>query len=318
MGSGSYSSEAYSKSYHKRGYDYKSEDELFVNTSSAAKETLAESFNIKARVNNTEVRKEMLNVGVRESRDTEEHPFTTPIGIFFDVTGSMGDRPEEMIKNQFPKLMDKLIQLGVKDPQILFGAIGDTVYDDYPLQAGQFESDTDKILDSVQAFYLERGGGRNWGESYLLAWIMAGYHTEIDSWYKRHRKGFLFTMGDEPCLEEVSGDHLVKFLGYQKGAEKITAKEALKKAQEQYEVFHIHVNASHSFKEVEKDWRDLLGDHLLCCEANKIADKIADTIKMYYVPEDKTETIEEVEENKPEDVVAVGPKEPEATDEDLL
>lgn len=164
MGSGCYSSEAYENIHRSRDYSHKSESELFCNTLGAAADTLASSFNIKARVNNTNVRKEMLNVGVRESRDTKEHPYTTPIDIFFDVTGSMGDRPEEMIKTQFPKLMDKLIQIGVKDPQLLFGAVGDTVYDSYPLQAGQFESDTEKILDSIQNIHIERGGGGNWGK----------------------------------------------------------------------------------------------------------------------------------------------------------
>jgi hypothetical protein len=163
MGSGCYSSEAYENIHRSRGYSHKSESELFCNTLKAADDTLARSFNTKARVNNTNVRKEMLNVGVRESRDTTEHPYTTPFNIFFDVTGSMGDRPQEMIKTQFPKLMDKLIQIGVKDPQLLFGAVGDTVYDDYPLQAGQFESDTEKILDSIQNIHIERGGGGNWG-----------------------------------------------------------------------------------------------------------------------------------------------------------
>ncbi len=135
-------------------------------------------------------------------------------------------------------------------------------------------------------------------ESYLLAWIMAGYHTETDSWYKRHRKGFLFTMGDEPCLDHVSGEDLVEFLSYQKGAKGITAKEALEKAKEQYEVFHIHVtDASHSLKEVEKGWRELLGDHLLSCKSSEIATTIADTVRKFYVPEgESTETVETVVE----------------------
>jgi len=257
----------------------------------------------------------MLNVGVRESRDTEEHKHTTPIIIAFDVTGSMSSRPKEMIETQFPKLMDKLLQLNVKDPQLLFLAIGDHECDDYPLQAGQFESDTEKILDSIQNFYLEKGGGGNDGESYLLAWIMAGFHTDTDSFYKRGRKGFLFTLGDEPCLKEVPGEDLEQFLGYQKGAKKITASEALEKAQEQYEVFHIHVtDASYSLREVEKGWRNLVGDHLLSAKSGEIANVIAETIKNHYIPEDdstntveeetKTESkVEKVEDKKEHDIM---------------
>lgn len=86
-----------------------------------------------------------------------------------------------MIKDNFPKLMDALMQLGVKDPQLLFMAVGDHEYDRYPIQVGQFESDTEKIVNSLEEFVLEGGGGGNAGESYLLAHIIAGYHTETDS-----------------------------------------------------------------------------------------------------------------------------------------
>ena len=291
MGSGSYSSEAYSTAYHSRGYARKSGSELFQNTVSAAVNNLASSFNNDARLHNTNIKPEMVDVGIRESRDTEEHPFTTPIIIAFDVTGSMSKRPEEMIKDQFPKLMDKLLQLGVKDPQLLFLAIGDHECDNYPLQAGQFESDTEKILDSIQSLYLEKGGGGNSGESYLLAWIMAGYHTETDSFYKRGKKGFLFTLGDEPCLNVVPGKDLEHFLGYQAPATDITAQEALAKAREQYNVFHIHVtNASYRTSEVERGWKGLVGDNFLTAHSGEIANVIAETIKENYIPETPTES----------------------------
>lgn len=293
MGSGSYSSEAYSAAYHSRGFAHKSGSELFQNTVCASVDNLAGSFNNTARTYNTNIKPEMVNIGIRESRDTEEHPFTTPIIIAFDVTGSMSRRPEEMIKDQFPKLMDKLLQLGVKDPQLLLLAIGDHECDDYPLQAGQFESDTEKILDSIQSIYLEKGGGGNDGESYLLAWIMAGYHTETDSFYKRHRKGFLFTLGDEPCLKIVPGRSLEKFLGYQAPATEITAQEALAKAREQYNVFHIHVtNASYRTADVEDGWRGLVGDNFLTANSAEIANVIAETIKEHYIPETSEHVVE--------------------------
>lgn len=134
----------------------------------------------------TQVKPEMINTGVRESRDSNEHPKTTPIIIALDVTGSMRRTPHEMIKDNFPKLMDALMQLGVKDPQLLFMAVGDHEYDRYPIQVGQFESDTEKIVNSLEEFVLEGGG--NSGESYLLAHIIAGYHTETDSWLKDTRR----------------------------------------------------------------------------------------------------------------------------------
>lgn len=122
-------------------------------------------------------------------------------------------------------------------------------------------------------------------ESYLLAWIIAGYHTEIDSFYKRGRKGYLFTVGDEPCLEEIYGEDLEKTLRYQKGASMITATEALQKAREQYQVFHIHISdASHKLN--RKSWENLVGpDNLMEAKSDEIATTIARTIGKHYTPE---------------------------------
>lgn len=250
MGSGVYSSIAYNTLSDDRGYTRASRDQLFKNVSVDASNTAA-SFNVNARSFNTQVKAEMVNVGVR---DSQEHPHSTPIIIALDVTGSMMNTPYEMIKNHLPKIMDSVMQMGVRDPQLLFMAVGDHEYDRYPIQVGQFESDTEKILNSLESLVIEGGG-----ESYLLAHIVAGYHTETDSWFQRHTKGFLFTIGDEPNLQGIPGNSLTEILGYQKGAGSISANEAIRKAQEQYHVFHIHItNASHSTR-VAESWKNLLG-----------------------------------------------------------
>lgn len=157
MGSGSYSFAAYSCLADEREYSTKSADAVFKNRSLSAKSDIKLS-NINARTYNTQIKPEMVDTGVRESRDSNEHPETTPIIIALDVTGSMRRTPHEMIKDNFPKLMDALMQLGVKDPQLLFMAVGDHEYDNYPIQVGQFESDTEKIVNSLEEFVLEGGG----------------------------------------------------------------------------------------------------------------------------------------------------------------
>ena len=189
--------------------------------------------------------------------------------------------PHEMIKDNFPKLMDALMQLGVKDPQLLFMAVGDHEYDRYPIQVGQFESDTEKIVNSLEEFVLEGGGGGNAGESYLLAHIIAGYHTETDSWFKRHKKGYLFTIGDEPNLRNISGHALEDFLGYQHPANPISADEAVKKAQEQYNVYHIHVTNGSYGTRIAPGWKDLLGQNVLTCDSHDVHNVIAEAIKQH-------------------------------------
>ena len=306
MGYSGYTEKAYQEEFQSRDYAHKSGDELFRNTTSATRKTQASSFNKSARVSNTDVRPEMLSVGVRESRDTDTKK-KTPIIIAFDVTGSMLERPEEMIKDQFPKLMNRLLEIGVRDPEILFLAVGDSrghtpesKGDDYPFQGGQFEGEPKKVLDDIQEFYLEGGGCGNEGEDYLLAWIVAGYHTETDSWYKRHKKGFLFTLGDEACHELIAGCNLVRCLGYEKGAKDITAEEALEKAREQYECFHIHVtDAAHSVHDtihrkserltIEDSWKNLIGsENFLTCKSTEVAKTISETIREHYVADPET------------------------------
>lgn len=243
MGSGVYSSIAYSTLSDDRGYAKASRDQLFRNISVNASNTAA-SFNVNARSFNTQIKAEMVNVGVR---DSQEHPYSTPIIITLDVTGSMMNTPYEMIKNHLPKIMDSVMQMGVRDPQLLFMAVGDHEYDRYPIQVGQFESD-----------------------------------TETDSWFKRHTKGFLFTIGDEPNLQGIPGDSLTEILGYQKGAGSISANEAIRKAQEQYHVFHIHItNASYGTR-VAESWKNLLGQNVLMCKSDEVDKVIAKAIKGNY------------------------------------
>lgn len=162
MGSGSYSYSAYSSLASERDFSNKSRDEIFENKSILTSNA-ASSLKAEARLYNTEVKAEMLNVGVRECRDSEEHPQSTPIIIALDVTGSMLNIPHKMITEQLPYIMGKIQQMGIPDPQLLFMAVGDHEWDRYPIQIGQFESDTEKIVNMLQSFVLEGGGGGNRG-----------------------------------------------------------------------------------------------------------------------------------------------------------
>lgn len=200
-------------------------------------------------------------VKLRESRDSNDHPNSTPIVFALDVTGSMGKIPVELARGELPKFMTMLLEAGVPDPQVLFMAVGDAYSDHGSLQVGQFES-TAELMDQWLTFsFLEGGGGGQNTESYELALYFLATHTETDAWTKRKQRGLIFLTGDElpyPTLpahvvETIIGDRLTKDL---------TFEEILAEVQTAYEVFFIipH-NPPHAHNETA--WRKVLGDHVL-------------------------------------------------------
>lgn len=246
MGNPSYSSE---RRFHKA---------VLMNYASAPREEIFKQQ--KERKIHTSM--DPKGVKIRESRDSVNHPNSVPIIIAMDVTGSMGDIPHQLVKTGLPDIMDTLIQKGVADPQILFLAIGDHECDNWPLQTGQFESDDENLDIWLTRSYLEGGGGGNAGESYLLPWYFAAFHTATDSFEKRGKKGFLFTIGDEPCLSNLPLSVLKDIMGeVAVGQANYTAEELLAKAQEKYNVYHLHIMQGSAGKRSLDGWIQRLGEN---------------------------------------------------------
>jgi hypothetical protein len=256
MGMGAYSLESRSKRSEKLGYKTKSRHEIF------SRRTIDNAMNPHG-------------VMLRESRDSVEHPNSLSIILALDVTGSMGSIPHHLVQDGLPNIMGKIIQSGVKDPQLLFLAIGDHECDRSPLQVGQFES-SDELLDKwLTDVYLEGGGGANAGESYLLAWYFAAFHTVIDCFEKRGDKGYLFTIGDEPTLPDVSADALEGIMG--KGQHKnYPASVLLDKARSLYHVYHLHVKETAAGRDQKTmaGWKQLMGDHLIFVDRHEDISRI--------------------------------------------
>lgn len=203
-------------------------------------------------------------VQIRESRDSSEHPESLAIIIALDVTGSMGSVPLYLVKEGLPAIMDAIINSGIKDPQVLFLGIGDHECDHAPLQVGQFES-SDELLDKwLTTIFLEGGGGGNYGESYMLAWYFAAYHTDIDCLNKRGQKGFLFTIGDEPVLKSIPKVVIKSIMGDGQ-YEDFDSSKLLEKAMEKYNCFHIHIRetGSGSRQSVMDHWKQIIQDNLI-------------------------------------------------------
>jgi len=234
------------------GYDY---DRSVLRSRSYSSKNRDEIFNDKFST-------EMNPKGVilRESRDSIEHPNSVPIVIGLDVTGSMGYIPEELIKSTFPTVMKNIINAGIQDPQVLFMGIGDHIYDDAPLQVGQFESSDELLEKWLKLLWIEGGGGGNSGESYMLPWYFAGKYTSTDSFEKRGRKGILITIGDEPILQTLEREAIKEFLVDNEEVD-FSTKDIVKMAQEKYEVYHILIQTHPHFEKAEEQFKALLGEN---------------------------------------------------------
>lgn len=212
---------------------------------------------------------------LRECRDSETHPETLPIVLALDVTGSMGAVPEFLVREGLPKIVGKLMEKGLRDPSILFLAVGDHTYDGYPLQVGQFESGDEELDMWLTRTYLEGGGGGNEGESYLLALDFCGNRVVTDSFEKRNKKGVLIIFGDEPCLKYVPESAMREIYGDNYKGGDITFEKALMDAQEKFEVFFICPNNHWKADECEKALQPVLKERFL--KAEKQSD-IADLV----------------------------------------
>lgn len=148
---------------------------------------------------------------LRESRDNEDHPFSTPIVVGFDSTGSMGSVPRTVqakLSRLFGLLMGRAY---VTDPQICIATYGDATCDRVPLQVSQFESDN-RIDENLDHLYLEGGGGGNNGETSQLLFYYLAHHTATDSWEKRGKRGYAFIIADEKQVP-INAGHIRRFIG---------------------------------------------------------------------------------------------------------
>ncbi|HLE92298.1 MAG TPA: hypothetical protein VI753_14195 [Anaerolineales bacterium] len=203
-------------------------------------------------------------VKLRESRDSADHPQSQGIVFALDVSGSMGEIPRIMASQQLPNFMKVLMDCQIRDPQLLFMAIGNAMSDAAPLQVGQFES-TAQLMDQWLTWtYLEGGGGGE-GESYELGLYFLAAHTEMDCMVKRNKRGYLFMTGDETPFPTLS-KHIVEGIIGDKLDEDLTCEEIVAELQKTYVPFFIIPDRARA-RRCERRWRDLFGDHVLCLES---------------------------------------------------
>jgi len=223
-------------------------------------------------------------IQVRESRDSADNPASTPVILASDVTGSMGMVAHALMKDGLNTLATEIYdRRPVSDPHIMVMAVGDARSDRAPLQATQFEADI-RLADQVRSLWLEGNGGGNNGESYCGAHVFAATRTVTDAWEKRRRKGYLFTIGDEPVHDGMRQEELQRVFGKDFGRD-LSARECVEMASKTYEVFHVVLRnegyAAGDLKRVLDTWNPILPQRvILLDDYRKLAEAVVSTIQV--------------------------------------
>ena len=225
MGHGSYKASDWQKLKNSRGLNASSTADDIFRSNSVQEKYLPEF------------------ITVRESRDSEDSPQSTPIIIGFDSTGSMGYLAAEIAKNSLNKTATMILEKRpVTDPHIMCAAftepkIGDVNYI-IPMQVTQFEADI-RVVEQLLEFRL---GGSNRYSYDPLVWYFAWKHTSIDCFEKHGRKGFIFCIGDEigdnGSIDIFKRDD-IKFTFGDSDSPNFKTKQLAALAGEKYEIFHI-------------------------------------------------------------------------------
>lgn len=245
MGSGSYSSKDWSSFSRSRGYH----DPKTTTKDIYSHNKIDEALDPK-------------KFSIRESVDSADNSESTPIIIGLDVTGSMAPVLDAMARKGMKIVCEEIYKRKpVTDPHICTLGIGDVECDRYPFQATQFEADV-RIFEHLEKLYLEQGGGGNDHESYILAWYFATHRVKSDSFTKRGRKGFIFTMGDEEITQKILSEAFREHLNEGQMPD-MTCQELFDLAFPEWEIFHVIIkegsHASRAFDKVKQSWENVIG-----------------------------------------------------------
>jgi hypothetical protein len=204
-------------------------------------------------------------VRARECRDSVDHPNSLAVVFALDVTGSMGEIPERLARQELPNFMKVLGDCQIQSPQLLFAAVGDAVCDRAALQVGQFEATAELMDQWLTWSYLEGGGGGQNKESYQLAAYFFAEHSLLDCLEKRDKRGYFIMTGDELPYPAVSRHEVETYVG-DKLDDDIPTAEVFAALRRSYHPFFLIPDQQRRSR-CESVWRDLLGDQVICMNA---------------------------------------------------
>lgn len=220
--------------------------------------------------------------GVREARDSDVNPNSTPIIFGLDFTGSMQDIPLRMLTTDLGVMFREIFERKpVSDPQICFAGVGDVVMrDPAPFQVGQFEAGCTQLVESLKSFWLDGcAGGGNGYESYDLPYWFAAHHTITDAFQKRGKKGFLFTIGDEHPPEIVRAQDIQTVFGYTPQSD-VSFADLIGKVRQQWIPYHIVIEHRGALPREMANWKKLLGANaILLTDYTKIGEVIVSILQ---------------------------------------
>lgn len=278
-------------SYSRSDYDARATYRATTNTSAFVHDSAIKSGAVAA---STHIEMDPLGVKLRESRDSDAHPISVPVAVIFDTTGSMMSVPDILQRN-LNKLMGTFLDdkasgkkyLGEGYPSIFIGALDDfdamsSAGHKGTLQIGQFESGIE-IDDNLGKLWLTGRGGGSYEESYELALYFMARHTAHDHMDKRHKKGYLFLIGDEHAYSSVEPVQVKTVIG-DSIQDRISFADILKEAKKLYHVFFVIPNLTHHYNdpELEKYWVDRVGQQncIKLDDPTKICELIAGAVSI--------------------------------------
>jgi hypothetical protein len=225
----------------------------------------------------------------RESRDSDIHPESRLVILCPDVTGSMGFLSKSLVDTDLGHTFEYMVERSkqghiFRDPHVALMAVGDVECDRGPLQVTQAEADPVTLAKHAENVWIESGGGGNQYESYNLPWYFAAFHVDMDCWEKRSKKGYIFTIGDEPPPHSLSKQHILTVTG-DNVSKDFTSEELLDLASQKFEVFHIIIGEGSYARsrpdDVRMKWANLLGQRSMwLSDHTKLAELVVSTIQI--------------------------------------
>lgn len=216
--------------------------------------------------------------GRLESRDSADHPMSTPVIMTFDVTGS--NKANAIVaQKKLPELMAKLTAV-CENPQIAIWANDDTAAVGHnAIQLGEFESDN-KIDDTIRNVWLTGHGGGNDGESYDLLLYAAARKTITDSFEKRGKKGYMFLYADEPFFTKVRTRDVQEIFGDGSEAD-VSIDSIITEVSQKWNIFVIW--PQNGYAHAREQYVNLFGSDRVetLQDPNMLCDKVASIISMH-------------------------------------